>query len=73
MEMTMETWNVDLVAGNETPGNISNRRGAFQGTAFPSSPIRIGVYPFYNRPEENESWIWLWITNIITKPSRVYG
>ena len=29
MEMTMETWNVDLVAGNETPGNISNRRGAF--------------------------------------------
>ena len=29
MEMTMEKWNTDLVAGNETPGNVSNRRGAF--------------------------------------------
>ena len=29
MEMTMEKWNVDLVAGNETPGNVSNRRGVF--------------------------------------------
>lgn len=29
MEMTMEKWNVDLVTGNEKPGNVSNRRGPF--------------------------------------------
>lgn len=55
MERTMKKWNVDLVVGNETLGNVRIWGGVFQGDSLTLLPILV-LIPYNGHKKMNAGY-----------------